>query len=77
MMVKEKLSQIHMRDTFHPESAKNLTEEQNQDTLKSLIFLKVKRYEIVKGQTCADGCKNAKRRYPEMQLPPQCQRSPY
>ena len=46
--VTEELYQIHMRDTFFSKSAKHLTKEQKRDALKYLMFLKVKRYVILK-----------------------------
>ena len=63
-MVTEKLSWLHMRDTFCPKSAKHLTEEKNWDALEYLMFLKVKWDVKVKGQICADGQKQRKKVVP-------------
>ena len=49
MAVTEDLYQLHMRDKFHPKPTKHLTKKQKRDALKSLIYLKVKRYGRVKG----------------------------
>ena len=50
-----------MRDTFRPKPDKHLTKEQKWDTIESLMFLKVKRDRIVKGQTCVDGWEQRKK----------------
>ena len=58
--VTEELYQLYMRDKFLPKLAKHLTEEQNQEALESLIFLKVKRDRILKDLTFKDGRKQRK-----------------
>ena len=55
-VVKE-FTQLHMRDTFEPRHAKDLTEEEKEQALRSLMFLKEKRDASIKARTCADGRK--------------------
>jgi hypothetical protein len=52
--VSKELLQLHMRDTFKPQSADELSTNQNKGALESLMFLKEKRDGTVKGRTCAD-----------------------
>ena len=68
--VTEDLSQLHMRDTFFPKSAEHLTEEQNQDSLKYLLFFKLENERRLKGQTCVDGQKQRKKAVPGDANPP-------
>jgi hypothetical protein len=53
--VPKELLQLHMRDTFKPQNAKELSTDQKKGALESLMFLKEKRDGNIKGRTCADG----------------------
>jgi hypothetical protein len=55
--VSKELLQLHMRDTFKPQNAEELSTNQKKGALESLMFLKEKRDGTVKGRTCADGRK--------------------
>jgi hypothetical protein len=62
--VSKELLQLHMRDTFKPQNVRELSSEQKKGALESLMFLKEKRDEPVKGRTCADGRKQQERAEP-------------
>jgi hypothetical protein len=51
------LLQLHIRDTFKPQNAEELSTNQKKGALESLTFLKEKRDRTIKGRTCADGRK--------------------
>jgi hypothetical protein len=55
--VSKELLQLHMRDTFKPQRAEELSTNQNNGALESLLLLKEKWDRTVKGRTCADGRK--------------------
>jgi hypothetical protein len=55
--VSKELLQLHMRDTFKPQNAEELSTNQNKGALESLMFLKEKRGGTIKGRTCAGGRK--------------------
>jgi hypothetical protein len=55
--VSKELLQLHMRDTFKPQNAEELSTNQKKGELESLMFLKEKRDGTIKGRTCADGRK--------------------
>jgi hypothetical protein len=46
-----------MRDTFAPQDSKNLTAKKKQEALESMMFLKEKWDETIKGRACTDGRK--------------------
>jgi hypothetical protein len=50
-----------VRDTFKPQNAEELITDQKKGALESLMFLKEKRDETIKGRTCADGRKQRDR----------------
>jgi hypothetical protein len=53
----KELLQLHMRYTFKPQDAEELSTNQNKGARESLMFLKEKRDGTIKGSTCADGRK--------------------
>jgi hypothetical protein len=53
--VSKELLQLHMRDTFKPQNAEELSTNQKKGVLESLMFLKEKCDGTIKGRTCADG----------------------
>ena len=55
--VSKKLLQLHMKSTFRPLKAGNITYREEDKALESLAFLKEKCNGSVKGQACADGRK--------------------
>jgi hypothetical protein len=52
--VSKELLQLHIRDTFKPQDAKELSATHNNGALEYLMFLKEKRDGSLKGRTCAD-----------------------
>ena len=57
--VVNEFKQLHERDTFEPQHYHELTKEQRDGALPSLMFLKEKRYERIKGRACADNRKQS------------------
>jgi len=55
--VSAELHQVHMKQTFRPSHWKELSKEQRDKVLESLIFLEEKRSGKIKGRICADGRK--------------------
>jgi hypothetical protein len=55
--VSKELEQLHLKQTFAPQDAKDLTVGQKKSALESLMFLKEKRDGSIKGRACADGGK--------------------
>ena len=53
--VGKELQQIHDMDTFHPIKLDNMTTKQYVELVSSLIFLKEKRDNTMKGRFCAVG----------------------
>ena len=51
------LKQLHDHEVFHPINADSLTDQQKEDAMKLLMFLKEKKDESLKGRGCADGRK--------------------
>jgi hypothetical protein len=62
--VSKELKQLHMRETFAPQHISDLTEEEKQESLESLMFLKEKRDGMIKGRACADGRKQREKAVP-------------
>jgi hypothetical protein len=58
--VTNELTQLHMIETFAPQDATKLTRKQRNDALGSLMFLKEKRNDEIKGRACVDGRKQHK-----------------
>jgi hypothetical protein len=56
-VVSKELLQLHMRDTFKPQDAEELSTNQKKGALESLMFLKEKRDGTIKERICADGQK--------------------
>ena len=52
---KAEFEQPHMRESFKPEQASNLTEDQKTAALESLMFLKEKQDGTIKVHSVADG----------------------
>ena len=55
--VKKEMQQLHDRKVMQPINRKDLSPEQKREALGYLMFLKKKRCRTIKGQGCADGCK--------------------
>ena len=55
-VVKE-INQLHDREMFYPVHADTLSDEQKQESLKLLMFLKEKNDKTIKGRGCVDGRK--------------------
>ena len=55
--VQKELLQIHNRDAFAPQFMKALTPEQRRRALESIVMVKQKRDDSLKGRLCADGRK--------------------
>ena len=55
--VQKELLQIHNRDAFAPQFMKALTPEQRRRALESIMTVKQKRDDSLKGRLCADGRK--------------------
>jgi hypothetical protein len=55
--ISKELLQLHMRETFAPQNAKELSSEQNRGALGSFMFLKERRDGTIKGRACAGGRK--------------------
>ena len=55
--VKKKMQQLHDRKVMQPINRKDLSPERKREALGYLMFLKKKRCRTIKGQGCADGCK--------------------
>eukprot|EP00957_Ditylum_brightwellii_P209988 15364452-Ditylum_brightwellii.AAC.1 len=55
--VTEELSQLHEKGTFQPVIMELLTETEMDEALKSIMFLKEKRDNRIKGRMCTDGHK--------------------
>ena len=53
----KEMDQLHQREVFKPINPNDLTKEEKQKTMGSLIFLKEKRDGSIKGRACADGRK--------------------
>jgi hypothetical protein len=53
----KELEQLHLKQTFTPQDAKDLTTGQKKSALESLTFLKENRDGAIKGRACADGRK--------------------
>ena len=51
----KEFSSIHLMDTFIPKKAGSLSYEQRKEALRTIMFLKEKRDDIIKGRACADG----------------------
>ena len=51
------MQQLHDRKVMQPINRKDLSPEQKREALGYLMFLKKKRCRTIKGQGCADGCK--------------------
>ena len=51
------MKQMHFRDTFQPVLPSDLSQEEKNKTIESLMFLKEKRDGTIKAYTCGDGRK--------------------
>ena len=51
------MKQLHMRDSFAPKLPSELTKEQMEQVLESIMLLKQKKDGTIKGRNCADGRK--------------------
>jgi hypothetical protein len=68
--VSKELLQLHMRDTFKPQNADELSTDQKKGALESLMFLKDKCDGTIKGGTCADGWKQRETAEPGAETSP-------
>eukprot|EP00957_Ditylum_brightwellii_P016883 1273410-Ditylum_brightwellii.AAC.1 len=59
--VVDKITQLHEKETFEPVNYEDISEEERDEALEALMFLKEKRDGRIKEQTCADGRKQRKR----------------
>ena len=55
--MKKEMQQLHDQKVMQPINQKDLSQEQKKEALGYLMFLKKKRCGTIKGQGCADGCK--------------------
>jgi hypothetical protein len=55
--VSKELKQLHMREMSAPQHSDNLSDNQKQQALELLMFLKEKRDGTIKGRACANGWK--------------------
>jgi hypothetical protein len=62
--VSKELLQLHMRDTFIPQDVSKLSPDQKGGALESLVCLKEKRDETIKGRACAYGHKQREKATP-------------
>ena len=53
--VTKELHQFHDISVFHPVHGESLTEQQKEEAVKMLMFLKEKGDKSIKGRGCADG----------------------
>eukprot|EP00957_Ditylum_brightwellii_P127507 9723822-Ditylum_brightwellii.AAC.1 len=58
--VVDEFTQLHKKETFEPVNYEDMAEEERDEALEALMFLKEKRDGRIKGQPCADGRKQRK-----------------